>query len=58
MAEPDEKLTPASPDELTDALAYALTFDGRKRFRASSEYTAKITATHLVDQLRRAGFVV
>jgi hypothetical protein len=31
MPDPDEKLTPADPDELAEALAFALKFEGRKR---------------------------
>jgi hypothetical protein len=38
--------------------AHALQFDGRKQFRVSGEMMARITATHRVEQLGRAGFVV
>jgi hypothetical protein len=51
-------LRPAEPAELEQALAHALQYDGRKVFRTSGEMMAKITAAHLVAQLRRAGFVV
>jgi hypothetical protein len=31
MPDPAEKLTPATPPDLADALAFALRFEGRKR---------------------------
>ncbi len=56
---PDEpKLMPAKQEDLREALAFALTFDGRKRFRHADELTARITAEHLVRHLELAGFVV
>jgi hypothetical protein len=56
-AEP-QSLRPASPDELKQALAHALRFDGRKAFKLSGESMAKITAAHLAECLRQSGFVV
>ncbi len=55
---PDETLTPADPDDLCQALAFALTFDGRRQFRTSGEMMARITAEHLVRHLEQCGFVV
>jgi hypothetical protein len=57
---PDEPspLRPATPDEIADALAFALRFDGRRRFDKGNEMMAKITAKHLVKYLEQAGFVV
>ncbi len=52
------KLRPAAPDEIEQALAHALQFDGRKAFKMSGEMMAKITAAHLVECLRRSGFVI
>lgn len=49
---------PATQDELQQALAHALTYDGRRLFRPSGELMARITAEHLAECLRRAGFVV
>jgi hypothetical protein len=57
MTEGDEKLTPATPQDLADSLAFALRFDGRKRFRTSGEAMARITAEHLVEHLEQSGFV-
>ncbi len=53
-----QPLTPASPDDLEQALAHALQFNGRKQFKTSHELTAKITAGHLAEYLRKSGFVV
>ena len=57
---PDEPatLTPASDEDVKQALAFALTFDGRRRFRHADELTAGIAAEHLVRHLARSGFVV
>jgi hypothetical protein len=48
---PDEPLTPATRDDIAHALAFALTFDGRRRFQPSGEMMARITAEHLVEHL-------
>jgi hypothetical protein len=58
MADTDEKLTPADPNGLADALAHALCFNGKKRFRTGDQYMPQITAQHLVDHLRMCGYVV
>jgi hypothetical protein len=58
MTDDPARLTPANPDDLCQALAFALTFDGRRRFQPSSEMMAKITAEHLAQHLERCGFVV
>ena len=57
MADAD-KLTPADPAGLADALAFALRFEGRKRVHNADEIMAEIVAKRLVDHLERAGFVV
>lgn len=53
-----EQLTPPSLDDLARAIAHALQFDPRKQFQVSGEMMAKITAAHLVECLRRAGYAV
>ncbi|MGO9684178.1 MAG: hypothetical protein ACLPTZ_16630 [Beijerinckiaceae bacterium] len=58
MGEPDERLTPASPGDLADALAFALRFEGRKRVHNADEVMSGIVAKRLVEHLERAGFVV
>jgi hypothetical protein len=46
------------PEDLADALAFALRFDGRKRKHDAAEMIARIVAKRLVEHLERAGFVV
>ncbi len=58
MSVPDEKLIAATPEDLEWTLTHALQFDGRKHFKSSSEYMAKITAAHLAECLRKSGFVI
>jgi hypothetical protein len=53
-----EKLTPATPEDLAAALAFALRFQGRKRIHNADEIMAEIVAKRLVEHLERAGFVV
>jgi len=48
----------ASPEDLAEALALALRFQGRKRFHNADESMAEIVAKRLVEDLERAGFVV
>ena len=57
---PDEPaaLIPASDDDVKQTLAFALTFDGRKRFRQADELTAGIAAEHLLKHLAKSGYVV
>jgi hypothetical protein len=54
----DDKLTPADPEDLTAALAFALRFSGRKRIHKADEIMTEIVAKRLVEHLQRAGFVV
>ena len=58
MTDAPERLTPATPDDLADALAFALRFDGRKRKHDAAEIMARIVAKRLVERLERSGFVV
>ncbi len=53
-----DKLTLASRDDLANALAFALRFEGRKRVHNADEIMAQIVAKRLVDHLERSGFVV
>ena len=48
----------ATPDELVDALSYALRYEGRRRVHHADEMAAQITAHRLVQHLEAAGFVV
>ena len=51
-------LRPATRDELTQSLSFALRFNGRKRERGADEIMANITAERLVEHLERSGYVV
>ena len=53
-----DRLTPASSEDLADALAFALRYSGRKRVNDASEMMAAIVAKRLVEHLERSGFVV
>jgi hypothetical protein len=51
-------LRPAAPEDLADAPAFALRFDGRKHVHNGDEIMARIVAERLVRHLERAAFVV
>jgi hypothetical protein len=46
-----EKLTPADPSDVADALASGLRFQGRKRVHNADEIMAEIVAERLVTHL-------
>ena len=55
----DDALTPASRDDLVEALAYGLRFDERgKAHRRAVDSMAQIAAETLARYLEQAGFVV
>jgi hypothetical protein len=58
MSDPVERLTPADPDDLAAAIAFALRYQGRKRVHNADELMAEIVAKRLVEYLERAGFVL
>jgi hypothetical protein len=58
ITEPADGLRPATPEDLANALAFALRFNGRKRTHNADEIMAQIVAERLVEYLERAGFVV
>jgi hypothetical protein len=53
MADPSDKMMPADPRDLVDALAFALRFQGRKRVHNADEIMAEIGAKRLVEHLER-----
>jgi hypothetical protein len=55
---PAESLSPASPDDLADALAFALRFEGRKHVHNADEIMSSIVAKRLVEHLERSGLVL
>ena len=54
----EDKLRPATTEEIADSIAFALRYEGRKRVNHADEMMAPITADRLVRHLRRSGFVV
>src|SRR5262249_15025841 len=54
----DDKLTPAEPRDLAEAIAFALRFEGRKRVHQADEDMPAIAAERVVRHFERAGFVV
>ena len=48
----------AAPEDVADSLAFALMFNGRKRTHEADELMARIVARHLIEHLRRCGFVI
>jgi len=53
-----EGLRPADPDDVRQSIEFALSFDGKRRFRHADGLAAAITADHLVRHLEMAGYVV
>jgi hypothetical protein len=54
----DDKLTPADPSDLAQAIAFALRFNRRKRYHEGDKLMADLTADHIVRHLDLAGYVV
>jgi len=50
-------LQAATPDEITQALSFALRYDGRKRVHHADDAMARITADRLLRHLERSGLV-
>jgi hypothetical protein len=53
-----DKLSPATAEDVAEALAFALRFQGRKRVHNADELMSSIAAKRLVEHLERCGFVV
>jgi len=58
MIDDQQRLTPATQEDLAQSLAFALRFEGRKRVHNADQFMAEITARRLVEHLRLSGFVV
>ncbi len=52
------QLRPAAMEEIAEALAFALRYDGRKRVHHADGMMARITAERLVRHLTASGFVL
>ncbi len=48
----------ATADEIADALAFALRYDGRRRVHDADQAMGRITAERLVRHLEQSGFVL
>lgn len=51
-------LRPATGDEIAQALAFALQYNGRKRVHDAADVMARLTADRLVLHLELSGFVL
>jgi hypothetical protein len=52
-------LAAAAPEEIAEALSYALRFDERgKPRRGGWDFAAGLAAERLADHLRRSGFII
>ena len=58
MSDDPIALSLAKFEDLADALAFALRFEGRKRVHNADELMSAIVAKRLVEHLERSGFVV
>ena len=58
MTDTAENLRPATPEDIADALAFALRFKRRKRVNGAGEFMASIVAKRLVEHLEQSGFVI
>ena len=54
----ETQLRPATAEDIAQALAFTLQFDGRKRVHQADDFMARITAQRLVEHLERSGFVL
>ena len=52
------QLNPATPEDLVEALSFALRFEGRRRVYHADDSMARITADRLVRYLEKSGFVM
>jgi hypothetical protein len=55
---PDDRDSLSTAEDVADALAFALRFQGRKRVHNADELMSAIVAKRLVEHLERTGFVV
>lgn len=55
----DEKpLRPATEEEVTHSLSFALRFDGKKPVRYADDLMASLMAKHLLKHLELSGYVI
>jgi hypothetical protein len=51
-------MRPATPDEVVEALAFALRYRGRARTHDADGFMARAAAERLLEHLERSGFVL
>jgi hypothetical protein len=54
----DDRLRPATTEEVQETLSFALRYAGRRRVHHADETMAWITAERLIAHLERSGFVI
>ena len=54
----EQRLRPATVEEVESSLVFSLRFDGRKRVHTGDEMMARITAERLVKHLEQSGYVI
>jgi hypothetical protein len=58
MSDAPDDLTPAEPEDIARAVAFALLYRGRKRASDANELMAGIVAERLVEHLEQSGLVI
>jgi hypothetical protein len=58
MSDDPNELRPVTAENVADALAFALRFQGRKRVHNADEIMSEIVAKRLVEHSERAGLVL
>ena len=58
MSDADEKLLPATTEDVAWTLRHALLFNKKRPFDSSRQLMTDVTAGHLIEALRQSGFVV
>ena len=53
-----DALSPAKAEDVADAIAFDLRFQGRKRVHNADELMSAIVAKRLVEHLERSGFAI
>ena len=58
MPDAAERFTPATAEDLADALAFVLRFNGRQRVHGADELRSAIVDKRFVEHLERSGFIL
>ncbi|HEY1934083.1 MAG TPA: hypothetical protein VGG99_18900 [Acetobacteraceae bacterium] len=52
------RLSPADLDDVVEALAFALRYEGRRRVHNADSIAARVAAERLARHLKQSGFVI